>query len=374
MKDAKTEPENIVTQNSEFIKARRKLDRYAFDKTLEEYKKDNTIDFQKRKDEIIKEELLELKKRMQERKDNDLLSGINKLVAKNSDVDARYKDLISEEAKEKLEIRKKADEILEELKKEQQQREIQSKKVKPSVINKYDEIKRKIEEEKEARKLVDIEATRKRNEAYRRVTHATEKKRYDDRQGKLANLVQQLAFINKTQNETIQSRSTSSIQRTEVQKQNVRPYNIESETPIPEKVVIKEVEPTPQKEEKPVQALVPKKQKPSFMDRIHSFRTKVSEAAVTAYEMLTFKHNRDTAVGKRKERTVSPAEASNAYEKNMIHYSNSQPKIDIRSQNKKTPTSFLEHLQAKADEKAAMEAMKSKSKNGNSRNSDQRGT
>ena len=310
---------------------------------------------------------------MQVRKDNDLLSGINKLVAKNSDVDARYKDLISEEAKEKLEIRKKADEILEELKKEQQQREIQSKKVKPSVINKYDEIKRKIEEEKEARKLVDIEATRKRNEAYRRVTHATEKKRYDDRQGKLANLVQQLAFINKTQNETIQSRSTSSIQRTEVQKQNVRPYNIESETPIPEKVVIKEVEPTPQKEEKPVQALVPKKQKPSFMDRIHSFRTKVSEAAVTAYEMLTFKHNRDTAVGKRKERTVSPAEASNAYEKNMIHYSNSQPKIDIRSQNKKTPTSFLEHLQAKADEKAAMEAMKSKSKNGNSRNSDQRG-
>ena len=373
MKDAKAEPENIVTQNSEFIKARRKLDRYAFDKTLEEYKKDNTIDFQKRKDEIIKEELLELKKRMQERKDNDLLSGINKLVAKNSDVDARYKDLISEEAYEKLEIRKKADKILEELKKEQQQREIQSKKVKPSVINKYDEIKRKIEEEKEARKLVDIEATRKRNEAYRRVTHATEKKRYDDRQGKLANLVEQLAFITKTQNETIQSRSTSSIQRTEVQKQNVRPYNIESETPIPEKVVIKEVEPTPQKEEKPVQALVPKKQKPSFMDRIHSFRTKVSEAAVTAYEMLTFKHNRDTAVGKRKERTVSPAEASNAYEKNMIHYSNSQPKIDIRSQNKKTPTSFLEHLQAKADEKAAMEAMKSKSKNGNSRNSDQRG-
>ena len=50
MKDAKTEPENIVTQNSEFIKARRKLDRYAFDKTLEEYKKDNTIEFQKRKD------------------------------------------------------------------------------------------------------------------------------------------------------------------------------------------------------------------------------------------------------------------------------------------------------------------------------------
>lgn len=372
MKDAKTELENIVTQSSEFIKARRKLDRYAFNKTLEEYKKDNTIDFQKRKDEIIKEELLNLKKTMQERKDNDLLSGINKLVDKNSDVDARYKDLISEEAYEKLEIRKKADKILEELKKEQQQREIQSKKVKPSVLNRDDEIKRKIEEEKEARKLADIEATRKRNEAFRRVTHATEKKRYDDRQGKLANLVEQLAFITKTQNEPIQSRSTSSIQRTEVQKQNVRPSNTRRETPILERVVIKEVEPTPKKEEKPVQALVPKKQKPSFMDRIHSFRTKVSEAAVTAYEMLTFKHNRDTAVGKRKERTVSPAEASNAYEKNM-KYADSESTFDVRSKNKNGPTSFLEHLQAKADEKAAMEAMKSKSKNENSRNSDQRG-
>lgn len=100
--------------------------------------------------------------------------------------------------------------------------------------------------------------------------------------------------------------------------------------------------------------------------------TKVSEAAVAAYEMFTFKHNRDVAVGKRKERPISPAEASNAYEKNMINYSNSQPRIDIRSQSKKTPTSFEGYL-AKVDERAAMEAMKSKSKNEKSRDSGQRG-
>lgn len=364
MKDVKMESgKNMNAQNPEFIKARRKLDRYAFDRTLEEYKKDNTIDFQKRKEEIIKEELLELKKKMQEREEKDLLSGINNLVDRNSNIDERYKDLISEEAYEKLEIRKKADRVLEELKKQQREREMQSKKVKPSVLNRDDEIKRKIEEEKEARKLADIEATRKRNEALRRANYIKEKKRYDDRQGKLNNLVEQLPLINKTQNVPIQDNRT--IQKTQVQKPSVRPSNIRSQNPIPERVVIKEVEstPIPKKEEKPVQALVPKKQKPSFMERIHSFGTKVSEAAMTAYEMLTFKHNRDVAVGKRKERAVSPAEASRAYEKNMINYSNSQPKIDIRSKNENKPTSFLEHLQAKADEKAAIDAMNSKSKN-----------
>lgn len=93
--------------------------------------------------------------------------------------------------------------------------------------------------------------------------------------------------------------------------------------------------------------------------------TKVSEAAVAAYEMFTFKHNRDVAVGKRKERPISPAEASNAYEKNMnyMEYDNSKSNFDVRSKNENRTTSFSEHLQAKADEKAAMEAMKSKSKN-----------
>lgn len=368
---------NMNAQNPEFIKARRKLDRYAFDKTLEEYKKDNTIDFQKRKEEIIKEELLELKKKMQERKEKDLLSGFNNLVDRNSDIGARYSEWASKEADEKQAIREEADRVLEELKKQQREREIQSKKVKPSVPNRDDEIKRKIEEEKEARKLADIEATRKRNEALRRAYYSKEKRRYEDRQGKVANLIEQLTFINKTQNEPIQSRSTSSMQRTQFQKPNVPSSNRKSETPIPERVIIKEVEPTPipKKEEKPVQALVPKKQKPSFMDRIHSFGTKVSEAAITAYEMLTFQHNRDVAVGKRKERAVSPAEASNAYEKNMNYteYDNSKSNFDVRSKNENKTTSFLEHLQAKADEKAAMEAMKSKSKNENTRGSGQRG-
>lgn len=375
MKDVKMESgKNMNAQNPEFIKARRKLDRYAFDRTLEEYKKDNTIDFQKRKDEIIKEELLKLKKKMQEREEKDLLFGINNLVDRNSNIDERYKHLISEEAYEKLEIRKKADRILEELKKEQQQREKQSKTIKPSVINEDAEIKRKIEEEKEARKLADTEATRKRNEALRRANYNKEKKRYDDRQGKLNNLVEQLTFINKGKTETVQIRRTHNVQTTSTQNSNVSSSNKTSETPIPERVVIKEAEPAPapKKEEKPVQALVPKKRKPSFMDRIHSFGTKVSEAAITAYEMLTFKHNRDVAVGKRKERAISPAEASNAYEKNMINYSNSQPKIDVRSKNENKPTSFEEYL-VKVDERAAMEAMKSKSKNENTRDSGQRG-
>lgn len=375
MKDIKTETGKINPQSPEFISARRKLEHYAFDKTLEEYKKNNTIDFQKRKEEIVNEELLKLKKKMQERQEKDLLSGINRLVDRNSNVDARYKDLISEEAYEKLEIRNKADRILEELKKQQREKEKQSKKVKPSTINKDDEIRKQIEEAEQAKKLKNIEIARKRTEALRRATHNQEKKRYEDRQGKVANLVEQLTFINKTQNAPTQ---TSTVVRPPVQNKNVRPSNanIRSETPIPERVVIKEVEskpaPTPKKDEKPVQALVPKKQKRSFMDRIHGFGTKVSEVAITAYEMLTFKHSRDVAVGKHKERSVSPAEASSAYEKN-IKYADSKPTFDVRSKNENKTTSFFEHLQAKADEKVAMEAMKSKSKNENSRNSDQRG-
>ena len=365
---------NMNAQSPEFIKARRKLDRYAFDRTLEEYKKDNTIDFQKRKEEIIKEELLELKKKMQEREEKDLLSGINKLADINSDIDARYKDLISEKAKEKLAIREEADRIFEELKKQQREREIQSKKVKPSVLNRDDEIKRKIEEEKEARKLEDMQATKRRAEALRRANYSKEKTRYDDRQGKLNNFVEQLTSINEMENKHVQNNRTSSIKRTQVQKPSVHPSNIRSQTSIPERVVIKEAEPAPKKEEKPVQALVPKKQKPSFMDRIHSFGTKVSEAAITAYEMLTFKHNRDVAVGKRKERAVSPAEASRAYEKSM-KYDNSESTFDVRSKNgnKNKTTPFFEHLQAKADEKAAIDAMNSKSKNEQSRDSRQRG-
>lgn len=366
MKDVKMEPgKNMNAQNPEFIKARRKLDRYAFDRTLEEYKKDNTIDFQKRKEEIIKEELLELKRKMQEREEKDLLSGINKLVDKNSDIPARYNEWASKEADEKQAIREEADRILEELKKEQREKEKQAKNVKPSVLNRNDEIKKKIEEAKQAKELEDMQATKRRAEALRRANYTKEKKRYDDRQGKLNNLVEQLPLINKTQNVPIQDNRTSSVQRTQVQKPSVSSSNIRSENPIPERVVIKEAEPTPKKEEKPIQALVPKKQKPSFMDRIHSFGTKVSEAAITAYEILTFKHNRDVAVGKRKERTVSPAEASNAYEKNMnyMEYDNSKPNFDVRSKNENKTTPFFEHLQAKADEKAAMEAMKSKSKN-----------
>lgn len=376
MKDVKMEPgKNMNAQNPEFIKARRKLDRYAFDRTLEEYKKDNTIDFQKRKEEIIKEELLELKRKMQEREEKDLLSGINKLVDKNSDIPARYNEWASKEADEKQAIREEADRILEELKKEQREKEKQAKNVKPSVLNRNDEIKKKIEEAKQAKELEDMQATKRRAEALRRANYSKEKTRYDDRQGKLNNFVEQLASINEMENKHVQNNRTSSIKRTQVQNQNVSSSNIRRETPIPERVVIKEVEPTPipKKEEKPVQALVPKKQKPSFMDRIHSFGTKVSEAAMTAYEMLTFKHNRDVAVGKRKERAVSPAEASRAYEKSMINYSNSQPKIDVRSKNENKTTSFLEHLHAKADEKAAIDAMNSKSKNEQSRDSRQRG-
>lgn len=375
MKDVKMEPgKNMNAQNPEFIKARRKLDRYAFDRTLEEYKKDNTIDFQKRKEEIIKEELLELKRKMQEREEKDLLSGINKLVDKNSDIPARYNEWASKEADEKQAIREEADRILEELKKEQREKEKQAKNVKPSVLNRNDEIKKKIEEAKQAKELEDMQATKRRAEALRRANYTKEKKRYDDRQGKLNNLVEQLPLINKTQNVPIQDNRTSSVQRTQVQNPSVHPSNIRSQTPIPERVVIKEAEPAPipKSEEKPVQALVPKKQKPSFMDRIHSFGTKVSEAAIIAYEMLTFKHNRDVAVGKRKERAVSPAEASRAYEKSM-KYDNSESTFDVRSKNENKTTSFFEHLQAKADEKAAIDAMNSKSKNENTRNSGQRG-
>lgn len=100
--------------------------------------------------------------------------------------------------------------------------------------------------------------------------------------------------------------------------------------------------------------------------------TKVSEAAVAAYEMLTFKHNRDVAVGKRKERAVSPAEASNAYEKNMDYYS-SKATFDVRSKGENNPISFREYLQSKADEKAAIDAMRSKSKDEKTQSSDQRG-
>lgn len=340
----------------------------AFKQALKEFQNDNTIDLQKRTDEIFNKRILQFEK---EREEN-LLSGINKLADRNSNIDERYKDLISEEAKEKLAIRKEADRILEELKKEQREKEKQAKNVKPSVLNRNDEIKKKIEEAKQAKKLEDMQATKRRAEALRRTNYSKEKKRYDDRQGKLNNLVEQLPLINKTQNVPIQDNRTSSVQRTQVQNPSVRPSNIRSQNPIPERVVIKEAEPTPKKEEKPVQALVPKKQKPSFMDRIHSFGTKVSEAAITAYEMLTFKHNRDVAVGKRKERAVSPAEASRAYEKSM-KYDNSESTFDVRSKNENKTTSFFEHLQAKADEKAAIDAMNSKSKNEQSRDSRQRG-
>lgn len=375
MKDVKMESgKNMNAQSPEFIKARRKLDRYAFDRTLEEYKKDNTIDFQKRKDEIIKEELLKLKKKMQEREEKDLLSGINNLVDRNSDINARYNECASKEADEKQAIREEADRILEELKKEQREKEKQAKNVKPSVLNRNDEIKKKIEEAKQAKKLEDMQATKRRAEALRRANYSKEKTRYDDRQGKLNNFVEQLTSINEMENKHVQNNRTSSIKRTQVQNQNVSSSNIRSQNPIPERVVIKETEPAPKKEEKPVQALVPKKQKLSFMDRIHSFGTKVSEAAITAYEMLTFKHNRDVAVGKRKERAVSPAEASRAYEKSM-KYDNSESTFDVRSKNgnKNKTTPFFEHLQAKADEKAAIDAMNSKSKNEQSRDSEQRG-
>lgn len=376
MKDIKTETGKINPQSPEFISARRKLEHYAFDKTLEEYKKDNTIDFQKRKEEIVNEELLKLKKKMQERQEKDLLSGINRLVDRNSNVDARYRDLISEEAYEKLEIRNKADRILEELKKQQREKEKQSKKVKPSTINKDDEIRKQIEEAEQAKKIENIKLAQRRAETLRRANYNKEKKRYDDRQGKLNNFVEQLTFISKSENEPVQTRTSTVQRKTPVQYTNVHPSNVQNQNLITERVVIKEVEskpaPTPKKDEKPVQALVPKKQKRSFMDRIHGFGTKVSEVAITAYEMLTFKHSRDVAVGKHKERSVSPAEASSAYEKN-IKYADSKQTFDVRSKNENKTTSFFEHLQAKADEKVAMEAMKSKSKNENSRNSDQRG-
>lgn len=342
----------------------------AFKQALKEFQNDNTIDLQKRTDEIFNKRILQFEK---EREEN-LLSGINKLADKNSDIDTRYNEWASKEADEKQAIREEADRILEELKKEQREKEKQVKNVKPSVLNRNDEIKKKIEEAKQAKKLEDMQATKRRAEALRRANYSKEKTRYDDRQGKLNNFVEQLASINEMENKHVQNNRTSSIKRTQVQNQNVSSSNIRRETPIPERVIIKEVEPTPipKKEEKPVQALVPKKQKPSFMDRIHSFGTKVSEAAMTAYEMLTFKHNRDVAVGKRKERAVSPAEASRAYEKSM-KYDNSESTFDVRSKNENKPTSFLEHLQAKADEKAAINAMNSKSKNEQSRDSEQRG-
>lgn len=364
--------EKQIHGNPEFISARRKLEHYAFDKTLEEYKKDNTIDFQKRKEEIVNEELLKLKKKMQERQEKDLLSGINKIVDRNSNIPKRYEDLISKEAKEKLRIRNEADRILEELKKEQRER--QHTKVKPSVINEENKIKKQIETDKQAKNLENIEIAKKRSEALRRANYSKEKRRFEDRQGKVSNLVEQLTFINKTQNVPTQNIQTSNVQRPPVQKSNVRPSNIRSETPIPERVIIKEVKSSPKKDEKPVQkeqALVPKKRKSSFMDRIHSFGTKVSEAAITAYEMLTFKHSRDVAVGKRKERAVSPAEASSAYEKN-IKYADSEPTFDVRSKNANTPTSFVEYL-AKVDERVAIDAMNSKSKNEKTHDSDQRG-
>lgn len=349
-------------QNVEFIEAKRKLDRIALERAIEEYKKDNSIDFSKRKKEIFQELLLKFKK---DKEEKDLLVGANKLVDKYSNIDERYKDLISKEAIEKLAIRKEADKILEQLKKEQKEK--QAKKINPSVSDKNAEAKKKIE---------DIRAVRKKVESLRRANYNEEKKRYEDRQGKVANLVDQLAFINKTSNEPIQNKSTNSIQSTPIQKSSVRSSNIRTQNSITEKVVIKEVESTPKKEENPVQALVPKKQKSSFIERIQKWGIKVadkfSEATMTAYEMLTFKHNRDVAVGKRKERAVSPAEASNAYEKNM-KYADSDPTIDVRSKNENKPTSFLEHLQAKADEKVAMEAMKLKSKNEKVRSSDQRG-
>lgn len=334
----------------------------AFKQALKEFQNDNTIDLQKRTDEIFNKRILQFEK---EREEN-LLSGINKLADKNSDIATRYNEWASKEADEKQAIREEADRILEELKKEQSEREKQAKNVKPSVLNRNDEIKKKIEEAEQAKKIEDIEAAKKRAETLRRANYRKEKTLYDDRQRKLNNFVEQLASINEMENKHVQNNRTSSIKRTQVQNQNVSSSNIRSETSIPERVVIKEVEstPIPKKEEKPVQALVPKKQKPSFMERIHSFGTKVSEAAMTAYEMLTFKHNRDVAVGKRKERTVSPAEASNAYEKNMKYkeYDNSKSNFDVRSKNENKPTSFEEYL-AKVDERAAMEAMKSKSKN-----------
>ena len=264
--------------------------------------------------------------------------------------------MISEEAREKLEIRRKADKILEELKKEQKEK--QSKKVKLSTVNK---------EATQANKIEDIQAAKRRVEALRRARLNEERKSYEDRQRKIANLKRQLDFISEPKIEPVQDRKVDLVQSIPVQKPSVRPSNVKSQNPITERVVIKEVEPTPKKEEKAVQALVPKKQKSSFLQHIQNWGIKVadkfSEAAVAAYEMLTFKHNRDVTVANRKERAVSPTEASNAYEKNMINYSNSHSSIDVRSKNENEPSSFMKYYQAKVNEKAAMEAMKSKSSN-----------
>lgn len=106
--------------------------------------------------------------------------------------------MISEEAREKLEIRRKADKILEELKKEQKEK--QSKKVKLSTVN---------EEATQANKIEDIQAAKRRVEALRRANYSKEKQRYTSRQTKVANLVEQLAFINKTENQPVQSRTST---------------------------------------------------------------------------------------------------------------------------------------------------------------------
>lgn len=260
MKNLKMEPQKI-SQNSTFTDAKRKLRNVAFKEALKEFQNDNTIDLQKRTDEIFNEKLLQLKK---EKEEKDLLSGINKLVDKNSNIEERYYELISEEAREKLEIRNKADEILKELKKEQKFKQLR--KAKSEAIDKKAEEAKKQEE---AKKIQSMEYAR-RTETLRRANYSKEKKRYEDKQGKVANLVEQLAFINKTQNAPIQDNKTSSVQKAPVQKPSVRPSNIGNQNPITEKVVIKEAEPTPapKKEEKPAQALVPKKQKPSFIERI----------------------------------------------------------------------------------------------------------
>lgn len=232
-----------------------------------------------------------------------------------------------------------------------------------------------------------MEELRKRNESIRRATYDKDRKQYQDRQRKLANLVDQLALMNEVQNSSVQENKTNTIQQVYVQesmkKSTVRIPNVATHQPVQEKVIIKEVtpkdEPIARVQQKPEQALVPKKQKSSFMQHFGAFTHKISEAAVAAYEMFTFKHNRDVAVGKRKEKTVSPTEASTAYENTIDYYSanyrsntTSRTSANVRKGNEK-PISFKEHLQSKADEKAAMEAMKFKAKNENTRGSGQRG-
>lgn len=336
---------------------------YAFKLALIEYQKDHTIDLEKRKKEIFYELLFQFKK------EKDLLVRANKLVDKYSNIDERYKDLASEEAYEKQRIRQEAEKILEKMRQEQKESKIRNMQPLPvnTDVKKIDDSKNKIE---------DIEVARRKVESLRRAALNRERVYYKDRQKKIAYLVKQLPFVTNTQNAPIQDNSISSVQRTLVQKSSVHCSNIKQQPIVKERVVVKEVEPISKKDDILVQALVPKKQKSSFMQYIQNLGIKVankfSEATITAYEMLTFKNNRNMAIGKHSKKVISPLDASNAYEKN-IKFNDGEPTIDVRSKPRNKSVSFLERLQAKADEKAAFDAMNSKSKNESTRSSKQRG-